>query len=337
MELPPEIQRAILYRPVTSVPGLITTRCFVETHHVPFHSEAEREFTCRVNGVIRRQLAELVHTQFNIGSALQLITRLRQASIHPQLAVDAEKKTRVIERAILVEEGWNPDELPDHIRDDPDDFRYTSSKMEHIVNLINSQHETSAVVFCHFRAEMNMLQELLSAQGHSVFQIHGGVSALKRHQIIKDATVTDDWTDRGELKRILKSRCRHDGITRYIMKFVGSTHNVILIQAMAGSEGLNIQRCNRVYFSSTGWVPGLEDQAIARCFRIGQTRDVKVVKVVNVDKVRRDSKGVYEVERNEETIETIEERMSARVSQKRDRLESFYRCVLSEQAPHRQL
>jgi len=109
------------------------------------------------------------------------------------------------------------------------------------------------------------------------------------------------------------------------MKFIGHLRkNIILIQAMAGSEGLNIQGCNRVYFSSTGWVPGAEDQAIARCFRIGQTRDVKVIKVVNVDRVQHTTSGVYEVQRNEETIETIEHRMYQRVSHKRDLLTEFW-------------
>ena len=41
-------------------------------------------------------------------------------------------------------------------------------------------------------------------------------------------------------------------------------------------EGLNLQAYSEVYFVTPHWNPFLEDQAIARCHRIGQTQRVQV-------------------------------------------------------------
>jgi SNF2 family DNA or RNA helicase len=58
--------------------------------------------------------------------------------------------------------------------------------------------------------------------------------------------------------------------------------DVLLMQIQSGSVGLNLQQMNRVYFTSPHWNPAIEDQAIARCYRYGQKRDVKVTKLVSV-------------------------------------------------------
>lgn len=47
---------------------------------------------------------------------------------------------------------------------------------------------------------------------------------------------------------------------------------------MAGKEGLNLQFCNRVVLIEPDYNPSAEEQAIDRCHRIGQTRDVHVHK-----------------------------------------------------------
>jgi SNF2 family DNA or RNA helicase len=49
------------------------------------------------------------------------------------------------------------------------------------------------------------------------------------------------------------------------------------LQIQTGCEGLNLQEhYSEVYFVSPHWNPAVEDQAIARCHRIGQTKQVTV-------------------------------------------------------------
>jgi SNF2 family DNA or RNA helicase len=62
------------------------------------------------------------------------------------------------------------------------------------------------------------------------------------------------------------------------MKLLNETViEVLIIQIKTGSEGLNLQKnFSEIYFVSPNWNPAIQDQAIARCHRIGQTKDVKV-------------------------------------------------------------
>ena len=86
------------------------------------------------------------------------------------------------------------------------------------------------------------------------------------------------------------SRLRHGGMTK-IATFDGRTHNskkfnilndkneVLILQIQTGCEGLNLQEnYSEIYFVSPHWNPAVEDQAIARCHRIGQTKEVFVTK-----------------------------------------------------------
>ena len=51
------------------------------------------------------------------------------------------------------------------------------------------------------------------------------------------------------------------------------------MQIQSCCEGLNLQEhFSEVYFVSPHWNPCVEDQAIARCHRIGQTKTVNVFK-----------------------------------------------------------
>jgi SNF2 family DNA or RNA helicase len=50
----------------------------------------------------------------------------------------------------------------------------------------------------------------------------------------------------------------------------------LLVQIVSGNAGLNLQHCARVVFLSSHWNPTVIDQAVARSYRMGQTRRVEV-------------------------------------------------------------
>ena len=52
--------------------------------------------------------------------------------------------------------------------------------------------------------------------------------------------------------------------------------DVLVLQIKTACEGLNLQQYKEVYFVSPHWNPAVEDQAVARCHRIGQTEPVDV-------------------------------------------------------------
>lgn len=48
----------------------------------------------------------------------------------------------------------------------------------------------------------------------------------------------------------------------------------------AAGAGLNLTAANRVVLCDPWWSPAVEQQAVDRCHRIGQTREVEVVRLV---------------------------------------------------------
>ena len=58
---------------------------------------------------------------------------------------------------------------------------------------------------------------------------------------------------------------------------LNNKNEALILQIQTGCEGLNLQdNYSEIYFISPHWNPAVEDQAIARCHRIGQTKPVYV-------------------------------------------------------------
>ena len=63
--------------------------------------------------------------------------------------------------------------------------------------------------------------------------------------------------------------------------------NVLLVSLKAGGTGLNLVSASRCYLMDPWWNPAVEDQAIHRLHRVGQTRSVRVRRFVVRDSVER--------------------------------------------------
>ena len=89
-------------------------------------------------------------------------------------------------------------------------------------------------------------------------------------------------------------------------------HDALIIQIQTGCEGLNLQaNYSEIYFVAPHWNPSVEDQAVARCHRMGQT------KVVNVYRFEMDNL------KNEETI-TIDNYVNVVQEKKRRIVRKLY-------------
>jgi superfamily II DNA or RNA helicase len=61
--------------------------------------------------------------------------------------------------------------------------------------------------------------------------------------------------------------------------------SVLVSQIQAGGVGLNIQAASVVIIAEPQWTPAIEEQAIARCHRMGQVRRVDVHRLLTEDSV----------------------------------------------------
>jgi len=87
------------------------------------------------------------------------------------------------------------------------------------------------------------------------------------------------------LRRLNYKYCRLDGSTPVMnrMKIIDEYNNnseifIFLLSTRAGGLGINLTSANVCIFYDIDWNPEVDSQAEARCYRIGQTKEVSVFK-----------------------------------------------------------
>jgi SNF2 family DNA or RNA helicase len=138
------------------------------------------------------------------------------------------------------------------------DMYRTSGKVEALdrllQKLIGSGHKT--LIFSQFTSMLDILENFLKWKGISNVRLDGQVAHEARKERIK--------------------RFQED-----------PTIKVFLLSARAGSLGLNLQAADTVILFDMDWNPQNDKQAVARVHRVGQTREVRVVRLVTDSSVER--------------------------------------------------
>ena len=131
--------------------------------------------------------------------------------------------------------------------ENPEEALQYSSKMDSVIQSIiaRKDNKNRKIVFTNFRGEIDYLKKSLMLAGLTTESIDGRVTGKRMRQEI--------------LQKDL---------------------DVLILQIKTGNEGLNLQQYNEVYFVTPEWNPKLEEQAIARCHRIGQTKQVHVFRFI---------------------------------------------------------
>ena len=118
-----------------------------------------------------------------------------------------------------------------------------TSKIDAVIAKIEETRDNGAgkLIFCHYRNEIDAIASRLTSVGIRNATFDGRTSAPEREAILNDNVP------------------------------------VIILQIQTGCEGLNLQKnYSEIYFVSPHWNPSVEAQAIGRCHRMGQKKQVLV-------------------------------------------------------------
>ncbi|KAL6841779.1 hypothetical protein ACP4OV_028291 [Aristida adscensionis] len=138
---------------------------------------------------------------------------------------------------------------------DPASARPLSSKVQTLLKLLKTSQNkdplSKSVVFSQFRKMLILLEEPLKAAGFNILRLDGSMSAKKRLDVIQ--------------------KFSHVG---------PDAPTVLLASLKAAGAGVNLTAASTVYLFDPWWNPGVEEQAMDRVHRIGQKKEVKVIRLI---------------------------------------------------------
>lgn len=118
--------------------------------------------------------------------------------------------------------------------------------MEQLPDLLDGGH--SVIIFSQFTSMLSIIAEKLEEEGIAYFYLSGSTKALERK--------------------------------RYVKEFNEGRVKVFLVSLKAGGTGLNLTGADTVIHFDPWWNPAVEEQATDRAYRIGQKKQVHVIKYV---------------------------------------------------------
>lgn len=127
-----------------------------------------------------------------------------------------------------------------------------SGKMERLLELVETIRENgeSALIFTQYVSMGELLvSRLAKIFGEEPYFLHGGLAKTRRDEMVHNFQQ-------------------------------GEGPNIFVLSLRAGGVGLNLTRASHVIHYDRWWNPAVENQATDRVFRIGQSRNVQVHKLI---------------------------------------------------------
>jgi SNF2 family DNA or RNA helicase len=242
-----EVEKMAGAADVTCAPRLQSLKHYKS--QVPWSSENELDLS--------REIHQKARNTTDRAERLKLYTRMRQMCVWPALLSSKMKtKTKTKTKDVADSDAEETHGLS------MDEFHVAvskQSKMDRVVATMVAEAAAGSgrksIVFCHYRREMTQLRDMLLRSGAVGVDVGSD-----------DIAIIDGSVGQRERARIF-----------------AAAPTVLILQIRTCSEGLNLQSYSDVYFVSPHWNPCVEDQAIARCYRMGQTSQVRVFRFYMTD------------------------------------------------------
>ena len=211
-----------------------------------------------------------------------ILTELRKAAIHPLLfhRLYSDEQLRALSKACLREDQWkesNPDLIFTELIEYSDmevhqlcigrpslrkfllrnDEWMASGKAKKLCELLGQFKEDGrrTLIFSQFKMVMDILELVLHNIDMEYLRLDGSTPVAVRQDMINDFNAED------------------------------STIPVFMLSTRAGGAGINLASANRVVIFDSGFNPQDDIQAENRAHRIGQQKDVEVIRLVSAGTV----------------------------------------------------
>ena len=246
--------------------GIVLPPVQEHTELVAWDNVTEQQFATHIHSLLsfcnvpvqeNDQIATAVLREENQSQVrMKYMSRARQICTYPPLlkkAIDRYEAVRAAQtskasgdtsKASAEEEEEEEEEAAPAPEMDYSQLLYGSeSKMRAVLQTLMARrgNGNGKIVFCHFYEEIDAYERMLTPCGITIAKFDGRVPHGKRLAVLSEPV------------------------------------QVLLAQIKMCREGLNLQaHYSEVYFPSPHFNPAVEAQAIARCWRIGQTKSVQV-------------------------------------------------------------
>ncbi|KAJ3681479.1 hypothetical protein LUZ60_015968 [Juncus effusus] len=114
-------------------------------------------------------------------------------------------------------------------------------------NLVEEGHTT--LIFSQSRKMLDHIQEAIRSEGYNYLRIDGTTKISEREKIVRD-----------------------------FQEGIGA--NIFLLTTQVGGLGLTLTKADRVIVVDPAWNPSMDNQSVDRAYRIGQTKDVIVYRLM---------------------------------------------------------
>ncbi|XP_020088480.1 protein CHROMATIN REMODELING 24 [Ananas comosus] len=201
--------------------------------------------------------SELVHSSIH-GSLLAAITILKKICDHPMLLTKkaAEGVLEGMDSMLNDRDMGMVERMAMSLAEMTDDNdlqvdRNVSCKISFILSLLKNLIEEGHIVliFSQTRKMLNIIQEAIQEEGYNFLRIDGTTKVSDREKIVKD-----------------------------FQEGIGAP--IFLLTSQVGGLGLTLTKADRVIVVDPAWNPSTDNQSVDRAYRIGQTKDVLVYRLM---------------------------------------------------------
>ena len=198
---------------------------------------------------------------------MTLILRQRQAAIHPQLVLNAEKVWAAQMPGSIPVVDWDPRKV---------------TKANKIIDLIRKDQADgkSTMVITHFKEEISLLKMRLEELKIPVDVIDGNTTSEKRRELELKVQhvrpVSEVLSILDEITAAKRIRQMPEDMAFEISRWLAPPPSVILLQIQAGGVGISLPWVHHVINAAPDWNPFLEQQSMYRAYRINTQHDVDV-------------------------------------------------------------